>query len=482
VSCSLGTFACLPAELLETILGFLDVRRLCTARLVSTAFCCAASRCLHQLKLLPKNLHNSPLISFDSFPKLTQVALENVRGDDLPLLSPPPLRDAITHLSLNLARITPSEVTEGLVVQLPPNLRSLQNLSYNPSYSFQFPPTLEELLLPASTVNMSAISGLTRLTRLHVNVGNETHNAAEALTTLTALQELVFGGELPVLPVVGKLTRLTHLRFEASGLRLELAPFIQLQKLVRLDIVWHMSEMTPQHFKTLGAITTLKSLHLSSVPELQGAALETYDLSPLSGLTSLGLFLRALDVPFLSKFNMEGLHRLRLVSCSNLDPDVVAVLGRATGVTELYLTHGARVAGHVPLEVGPALSRMSQLQELYLDEETHRPPTSCFKAIGLLTALTRLSWKGWAATNADVEACLGLKELRFLSIEPGNPAYDERVTRDTLLAVAELPELTRFITKDYSMDGGYPLMLEMRARATAQRHAKGWPSVEVYFM
>ncbi len=50
VSSRLGTLESLLPELLESILGLLDVPSLCTARLVCTAFSAAASTFIHTLR------------------------------------------------------------------------------------------------------------------------------------------------------------------------------------------------------------------------------------------------------------------------------------------------------------------------------------------------------------------------------------------------------------------------------------------------
>jgi hypothetical protein len=177
----------------------------------------------------------------------------------------------------------------------------------------------------------------------------------------------------------------------------------------------------------------------------------------------------------LTGFKLEGLRELRL-HMPDLSPDVVAALGRAAGLTQLRLAYHRRGDGLGAEEVGLALSRMSQLRELYLkaDEVGHEvgfalpgmsqlrglclmadevgeevglalsrmsqlralsleisgmPTVSCVKAIGLLTELTEFEWKGKYVTNADLQGWLGLKKVRGMRILPKYPAASDRITR-----------------------------------------------------
>ncbi len=97
VGCRLGAFDSLPTELWETIIGYLDVRNLCMARLVCTLFCNAASRFLHSVQISGDDLRSAAPITF---PKLSQVRLSCGYGDDFSVIAQPPFRDAVTHLGV----------------------------------------------------------------------------------------------------------------------------------------------------------------------------------------------------------------------------------------------------------------------------------------------------------------------------------------------------------------------------------------------
>jgi hypothetical protein len=164
-----------------------------------------------------------------------------------------------------------------------------------------------------------------------------------------------------------------------------------------------------------------------------------------------------------------------------LGPEGVAALGRATGLTRLQVSYHVRGAGVVPGEVGIALSRMSRLCALVL-RSGEVPAPSCMKAISLLTDLTSLSWNGQHVTNADVQAWLGLKKLRSLRIEPQSaaPSESDRITADTFFALAGLPELRILSMREKFGSHPFDLTDEVRTLVNAERHKKGWPSLELF--
>jgi hypothetical protein len=161
LSCSLGPFEYLPPELLETILGTLDVRTLCTARLVCTRFSVAASRFICSITLSAKDLRSRPNTNLDSFPKLSQVT--DVAERDYGVVAHPLVRDAATEVLLLLQ---PAKCWSPLP-RLPPlpNLVSVTVPKYSRLQGLFFPQTLQELNL-GPPVLCSDAHPLTRLTRL----------------------------------------------------------------------------------------------------------------------------------------------------------------------------------------------------------------------------------------------------------------------------------------------------------------------------
>ncbi len=79
----------LPAELLWTICGFLDVRTLCTARLVSTTFNQAATPHVTQLHLDGSTLQEDLVPDFRQFSGLTRLAITFTRNTPLYALHTP---------------------------------------------------------------------------------------------------------------------------------------------------------------------------------------------------------------------------------------------------------------------------------------------------------------------------------------------------------------------------------------------------------
>jgi hypothetical protein len=182
---------------------------------------------------------------------------------------------------------------------------------------------------------------------------------------------------------------------------------------------------------------------------------------------------------------MEGLQSLTLKCMHELGREGISALRRATGLTHLRLScheliwgFGVQDSGVRPEELGLALSGMSRLQALRLDVNVC-PSTSCYSAIGLLTALTSLEVGRGYVTNADVEACLNLKKLRVVSFWPW-PHGSCDVTPETLVAMAKLPELTKLHVNLCCSSQRVSLKNEILAVIRPARHAKGWPALNVY--
>jgi hypothetical protein len=89
-SCSLRAFNAVPPDVVETILGCLDLRTLCTTRLVCKLFRTTASHFLHSLKLSPEDFRFRRKLNFSNFPDLRQVSLLDVKAVDFPLLAQTP--------------------------------------------------------------------------------------------------------------------------------------------------------------------------------------------------------------------------------------------------------------------------------------------------------------------------------------------------------------------------------------------------------
>jgi hypothetical protein len=493
VSCSLGAFHPVPPEVVEAILGSLDLRTLCAARLVCKLFRASASQFLHSLKLSPKGLRLHRITNFSNFPKLRRVTMLDVSEADFPLLACPAVGDAVTHMTLVLGRVSASLEMGGASMPPLPNLVSLTVLYNNVNNPFKIPLTVKELFLDNYVAYPNAVNliALTRLTCLRVNLYLDRQNPFEGLTALATLQQLDIGGPKSLIPFLGKLTLLTHLHFRitAGGPDLDpsltFIPLTCLGKLVHLGIKSHDTSMSVQHVsevsRTAEALTLLKSLALGLVHGPAGSLLDAHAVRALSRLTGLGLSGSSVDASSLSWFYLEGLQSLTLQRAAGLERGLVATLGRATALTKLSLSYGERgaVFGRTA-GVRLAISCMPQLRELSLSMENRAPhdPWS-FEAIRLLTSLTSLSWEGGQVTNADLEVCLGLRNLHVLKIMPGRSGGypPRRVDPDTCVALAKLPELARFEMRGaFGIDRG-PII----ALIESDRRSKGWPPLELYF-
>jgi hypothetical protein len=82
------------------ILEAVDLRTLCTARLVSRHFCRAASTQVQTLRLSAEYLCSHPETTFTHFPNLKQVAIEDLDEGDFTALSGHAVCEAITDVSL----------------------------------------------------------------------------------------------------------------------------------------------------------------------------------------------------------------------------------------------------------------------------------------------------------------------------------------------------------------------------------------------
>ncbi len=485
ISCSLDSFESLPPELLETILGFLDVPNLCTTRLVCKRFCVAASRFVRSLELFPTDLRCRPEPHFKSFPGLTRVSVFAVPQGELRLLALPAIRDAVTHLDVEAGQ------GEAHVLSRLPNLRSLSlrkcHLVEGVYQGFPYPLALEDLSLggPITCADADRLTALTRLTSLDLYLQADGHGFFQGVTALTRLRTLKLYAPSAIILCVGQLAFLTHLCFHRSfddpylGADLDLAPLKRLQRLLHLDIGSLVPiDWAPHHLATLGAMTTLGSLRLSYVEGPMLTAADASLLTPLSHLTALSVSHSKLNVPFLFRFNLERLQSLTVWCASKLEPDLVAMLRRATGLTRLDLTSFCSDVPLQPLQLGLALSCMSKLEALSL-EANSLPAMSCFQAIELLTDLTSLTWGGGRVTNAQFRACLGLTKLRLLSIMPRRPARFDNIARDTLFALAKLPVLTSLEVSERLGSHCPTLMNDIDLLLGPERHAKGWPPLYV---
>ncbi len=484
---------------LETIVGSLDVRTLCTARLVCRSFSQLASGLLHTLKLPAKDLPerrsflprllSSPAVGFSHFPKARRVTISGVKPDngDFQRLTHPNVRAAVTDLEVILCRVS-GELKRFTLPTLS-NLRSLTVPHYGASQCLTLPTTLQELSLEGCVAcpSAEALMGLTNLTSLTVSVSAaldlSSHPSCHSLTVLSALQRLTISCRESSMPSVTMLTQLTHLVWLPNdrGPGQSLLPFTAFQKLAHLGIGVHISSLG---FESISRITTLRSLDIASLSRaFRGAGLLSV-LGCLS-LTSLGLDCYSLDRSFLARTTLKGLEALALGSAGHLSEAHVHALKHATALTQLEFFLGILRDNFQVAHVCQSLSCMSRLQALSLSSlnvGAWDQYPSCSNIVGAVTGLTRLSWVGELVTDADLAACAGLRKLRMWSLTVRSMRlFTSPITHNALLKLAKSPELSVLKLYNLGVCNQFfpPLTDEALAEVNCRRLSRGWPDLDI---
>jgi hypothetical protein len=487
---SLGAFDLIPLEMLEKVIAFLDVRTLCTARLVCTSFLPVASSCVHTLTLSAGGMRSFPETIFSRFPKVMRVTICNVKlDDDLPLLGRPHIRDAVTYM------VVAHAPSSAILLPLPEfrNLTSLAFVNHLPPNRFALPTTLKELVLdwPAPAPPADDLNRLTRLTSLRIAViPIVLHPPGNPGTFLSALHKLDITCHSLLIPRVQEWTQLTHLTWESLHVPgqswfNDLSPFTHLQGLVYLGIKAVNFCADRDCFMGLTRMPALRSLDLmidrAHQPFCWGR-LPAGSL-PLLPLTHLGLSLGFMCLGVLPRMVAEGLESLSLTKAFFLEDNEIRGLGQATGLTRLEVLMDSGIPYHTrPCLFHEAVSGMSRLQALSV--HTGESGISCPLVVVRLTGLTQLRWAGVHVSNADIAACARLKGLRELSLSADpytKTPPPAPITSNAFEALARLPQLTWLeLSQSLGIRAG-PLSEEARARLpfNAGRHARGWPSLEV---
>ncbi len=431
-------------------------------------------------RLSPEYLRTHPDTSFQNFPKRSTVIVTHVAKAHIPVLSRPPIADVVTHVSLG--RWAVRRVELAAVPQLPllPNLAGLTVLDYPFDPAFPLPLSLIDLYLgdPVPRAKVDALTRFTNLTSLRLSIWSEGERTFEALTVISALRRLSLVAGPSMIPFVGGLTLLTYLhlnRITLSGLSsdLELSPLTHLQKLVHLEIGPDDIDLTLQQYKSIALITSLQSLHLDILRDPQRRLTSIFQIP----FTCLVLKCVNQDKSYLSHIKYGGLRDLGLGCMREVGWEGVAALRRARGLTQLRLSYQVRGAGAWPGHIGLAVGSMSRLRALSLESFEQLIP-ECVNAIGRLTKLTSLKWAGKYVTNG-VQVWTGLKELRMLSILSQTPAPSDRITADTFMALAKLPELRRLTMRSNFETYPFNMTEEIRNLVNAERHSRGWPPLEL---
>jgi hypothetical protein len=484
----------LPEELLWTMLGFLDVPALCTARLVCKRFRKCGAAHFKTLQLDCATLEEQSNPDFTQFPAVTRLSVR-IKEINLHLLLQPSLAPGVTHVDLFDVRPR-GKRDAGNMAQLAllPNLCSVSLSNCNPRMFQLLPAGLKELiLLEPVGQNASHLTKLSALTSLVLH-GDEAGAATPPLTGLaglTNLRSLQLSKFPSPLAVLSTFTMLSSLTWDASHHEGPEPAFLELVHLTGLSTLkvstreWKM--VGREELACIACLTNLTSLDMCGYALAPGGA-PASALEPLTRLVSLGLFrgqFRNLlplagagyqaTTSFLPSLNLEGLHSLTVPG----EPMPVALLQRATALTHLVcLCPGDNKRKH---GLGAALAGMPGLRSLSLCT-THETlvPFNLGRILRPLTNLTKLEYCGFIK-KGDLAACASLPALRCLTL---NHVLVTPAWLPGLLAMSGLASLT--FSEEGSGLSFYDMKTnrrevtgEVRAAFDAKRPQWGWPPLKL---
>jgi hypothetical protein len=471
----------LPEDLLWTIMGFLDMRSLCTARVVCKRFCQSASGRLKALMLNSATLEQHPTTTFMQFSGLTRLQVSLQKGSDLHLLGHPRVAPVVSHIRLwrypSHGSLNPDDLAH---LALLPKLRSLcvNGVEVDQGNIGLLPDGLEELMIHApywwcnyeGLSDASPLSRFSKLTSLGIGLGEGAGQSVQSLTSLGNLRSLCLN-KFSTLGVLSTLTMLTSLTWilDSDDLNrgLMFHDLCRLTGLSKLKVDNRFRGVAREDLACVAQLTGLTCLKLCEcrlpdwVPGSSG-------LSPLTRLVCLGLFGLAGGLPLLAGLNLEEFQSLKL---GHVQGDT-SVLRRATRLTHLEFSCYRPVSLR---GLGATLRRMSDLRSLRLSVDT-KPATKSFRlshALQPLTRLTKLDYTGHFKVDSDMRACASLPSLRCFGLRAPTitPAY-----LPALQAMSGLTGLGLLSmgTADVSVD-------DVVEALDAQRLRRGWPRLKRYW-
>jgi Leucine-rich repeat (LRR) protein len=379
----------LPAELLWTILGFLDALTLRTARLVSNNFRHCASSHLKKLQLDSATLEQHPTANLTQFSGLTHLAISIANVASLQLLTRPNIAPVVTHVHLNFLCCEDTQ-RAGRLAELR-ELPKLRGLSLQPLEGDQWcipslPAGLEELQLHDLWTGprwpgMEDVSPLTRFSKLTSLTVSMAHRAGPSLSTLTSLrklQSLTLVSCPPVVGVLSLLTSLTSLSLYVPGETYQGSIFHDLAHLTGLsELSVNTREVTRGDLACVGQLINLTSLDMYGCTLAEGVT-GSRALVALTRLASLALHCEDVGMSLLPSLNLKALRHLNL---RDIHGDV-SILQTATMLTGLELLCTPWLVDGCIQGLTATLSGMTGLQSLslYTNDVPHPrgfPSRSC---------------------------------------------------------------------------------------------------------
>jgi hypothetical protein len=417
----------LPEELQWEIMGWLSVRSLCTARLVSKDFHRSAS-CHLKALWIPCNTLQQPRSNiFTQLSGLTRVKVSLENDAQLHLLAHPRIAPFITHVLvkqvMSVSTLAPLSLASPGDEQPPNDLAHLNLLPRLRSLSLRDDISKVELVplrlqgaffWGQTSGSVTPVTRLLGLTSLTIDVLSGAVSSLGSLTCLTKLHTLRLVCESGPPGMLSTLTRLTQLCVIIKGTRTTqesmFSDLVHLTRLAHLRVPYSNVDLTLEDLAFLAHLTKLTGLSFFRSPlgECLAGSSVLVSLTNLAYLTIPG---GPLGISLLSNVNVKGFRWLVLLgSCGD-----ISVLQRATGLMWLELEWGREGAEYLP-ELGPTLARMSELRHLVLHVEDEVDSPEIFHLSPVLPALTKLTYLEYKGsfTVGDLGACAALPNLRKL--------------------------------------------------------------------
>jgi hypothetical protein len=424
--CTTGGVSELPGDLLWTILGLLDLRTLCTARLVCKHVRQLGAARLKTLQLDCEALEQNATTDLRRLSSVTRLDVLISSACRLYLLAHPNIAPVITHVRLQQVSARDSGETEGLAcLPLLPRLRSLSLRTADGDVSNigLLLVGLEELEInnpslwpkPPGVIDASLLSRLcklTSLTSLTVDMAVGAAGSVGFLASLRNLRSLHLGCCPSVFGVLSTMPMLTSLTWVVDDSRIDRRRFFndltRMTGLLQLKVSYDGDNLTHEDLTCIAPGTKLTCLDLS------GCGLDPFGdgksaLVPLTNLVSLGLQGDCVGLPVLATLKLEQFHGLTL---TEVEGDTL-VWRRATGLTHLELSCYLGNCEDSLHGLGATLVRMSGLRSLslrclYLRMDLYAYLTSIGLQLSLvlraLPCLTQLKCTGQLAADRDMTA------------------------------------------------------------------------------
>ncbi len=308
----------------------------------------------------------------------------------------------------------------------------------------EFAPNLESLKLLGDTneiADLSALSGLTHLTSLHLEGTNQITDVS-ALSGLTHLTWLTLDGtNLTDVSALGGLTKLETIQLWGTN---EIADVSALGGLTKLSVL-SLDGTNLTDVSALSSLTNLRTLQLIGANQLT-------DLSALGGLTNLTWLLITGANQLTDLSALGGLPYLEGLTLGVNNLADLSALGSVTSLTFLHLR------GTNEISDLSALGSLTYLRWLYLEGSNQ------ITDLSVLGGLTNLRWLYLDGNKdlTDVSVLGGLTHLTGLSLR------DNDLTDVSALgSLANLTELTLDGNKitDVSVLGGLTNLTELSLSA-----------------